>query len=81
MTDSPNDKPTERIKALEFELHQTRTAAVHMMLGMADAIATSKEGRAELAKGFEDAAVVADPVTARLARLVAAALRSGEGTA
>lgn len=70
--------PEERIIALERELYDTRRAAVTVILGMADAIAQTPEGREDLARGFDDAAkdaTIADPVLARLARLVAGALR------
>lgn len=64
-----------RIIELEREINDTRKAAVHMILGMAQAIAPSAEGRADLAVGFREAAEACDdPVTARLARLVALAL-------
>lgn len=66
---------SERIRALERELHQTRMAAVHMLMGVSDAIASTPDGREDLARGFEEAAAQADAVTARLARLVAQALR------
>lgn len=64
-----------RIIELEREAVDTRNAAVSMILSMAEAIAPSPEGRAELAAGFREAAEAAtDPATARLARLVALAL-------
>lgn len=67
----------ERIIALERELADTRRAAVLMMLGMAEAIAQTPEGREELAQAFDAAATDDETVTARLARLVAAAIRRG----
>lgn len=60
---------------LKRELDDTRRAAVHIVLGMVDAIARTPEGRAELAQGFDAAAREADPITGRLARLVAEAIR------
>lgn len=64
-----------RIIELEREITDTRNAAVRMMLGMADGIAPSAEGKADLAAGFREAAEAAgDPATARLALLVAMAL-------
>ncbi|WP_283177883.1 hypothetical protein [Gemmobacter sp. 24YEA27] len=62
-----------RIIELERELADTRRAAVSIIMGMAEGIAPSAEGRAELAKGFREAAddPAADPATARLALLVA----------
>lgn len=67
--------PEERIIALERELDDTRRAAVTLIVGIAEAVAGSPEGREELAQSFEEAAGEADHVTARLARLVAGALR------
>lgn len=69
--------PEERIITLEYELADTRRAAVLMMLGMVEAIARTPEGREELAQGFDEAAEGADAETARLARLVAEAVRRG----
>lgn len=65
----------QRIIALERELAETRRAAVMMMVGVLEVITESPEGRERLARGFEDAAEVSDPVAARLARLIALALR------
>lgn len=59
------------LDALRRELADTQRAAISMLLGMAEAIASTPEGREDLARGFEDAAAGADPVTARLARQVA----------
>jgi len=65
-----------RIIELEREAADTRRAAVSIIMGMADGIAPTAEGRADLAKGFREAAAEtdADPATARLALLVAMAL-------
>lgn len=63
------------IIALERELDDTRRAAVHIVLLMVDAVAKTPEKRDELARGFALAATDSDPVTARLARLIAAAVR------
>lgn len=65
----------DRIAELERELDDTRRAAVSIVMGMVDAIAKTPEGREELAQGFAWAAVEADPVTSRLARLIAEAVR------
>ena len=59
--------PEERIIALERELQDTRRAAAHIILGLVDGIARTPEGREELARGFDEAAREADPVTARMA--------------
>lgn len=67
--------PEERIIALERELDDTRLAAVRLILGIVRAIATTPVGRQEMARGFEEAAAEADPLMARMARLVAAELR------
>lgn len=67
----------DRIIALERELDDTRLAAVRLILGMCRAIATTPEGREERARSFEEAAAQADPLMARMARLVAAELRRG----
>ena len=68
--------PEERIIALETELIDTRKAAVAMLLGMAEGMVKTPEGREELAVAFEEAAKDADAITARLARLVATAIRA-----
>lgn len=67
--------PEERIIALERELDDTRLAAVRLILGIVRTIATTPEGRQEMARGFDEAAAEADPLMARMARLVAAELR------
>ena len=66
---------TDRIIALERELDDTRRAAVHLVLVMVDAVAKTPESRDQLAQGFALAATDSDPVTSRLARLMAAAVR------
>lgn len=71
-----NNDTAARIAELESELAATKRAAIHMMVGMATGIASSPEGREELAAGFSEAASSADPATAELSRLVAAALRA-----
>lgn len=68
-------KPEEQIIRLERELIDTRNAAVAMIVGVAEGIATTPWGRAELADSFEAAAAEGDAVTRRLATLVAMALR------
>jgi hypothetical protein len=65
----------ERIIALERELDDTRRAAASMMLGMIDAMTRTPEEREEIARSFDKAAAGVDPAAARLAWLVAAALR------
>ena len=65
----------ERIIALERELDDTRLAAVRLILGIVRTIATTPVGRQEMARGFDEAASEADPLMARMARLVAAELR------
>lgn len=66
--------PLEKIAELKDVLAETKRAAVQMIVGMAMGIASSPEGREELAAGFSAAALEADPVTAELSELVAAAL-------
>lgn len=67
----------DRMSVLEEELLQTKRAALTMIMSMADAIANTPEGRAELARGFEAAAEhpEADAAMVRLPKRVAAALR------
>jgi len=65
----------ERIISLERELDDTRLAAARMIIEMCRAIATTPEDREARARGFDEAAAQADPVMARMARLVAAELR------
>lgn len=67
--------PEERVIALEREMEDTRRAAVMLILGIVEAVATTPDGREDLAQGFDEVAGEADHVTARLARLVAAAIR------
>lgn len=67
----------ERLIAMERELADTRRAAVGLVLGMVDAIARTPFEREEFARTFEEAATSADEVTARLACLVAGAVRRG----
>lgn len=67
----------ERLIAMDRELADTRRAAVGLVLGMVDAIARTPFEREEFARTFEEAATSADEVTARLACLVAGAVRRG----
>lgn len=67
--------PEERNIALERELDDTRRAAANMMLGMIDAMTKTPEEREEIAQSFDEAAGGVDPAAARLARLVATAIR------
>lgn len=63
------------IMKLERELAETRNAAVTLIVGMAQAIAPTQEGRAELAAGFREAADASqDTSLTRLARIVAGVL-------
>ena len=65
----------ERVIALERELIDTRKAAVALIVGwLGDTLATPS-ARRNAAQWFDASAVDADVVSARLARLVAAALR------
>jgi len=68
--------PEERIIAVEYELLETRKAAVEMILDMVTGEIGTQHGRARLAARFEEAAFGAAPAKARLSRLVAAALRT-----
>jgi len=65
----------QHIIALERELEDTRLAAVRMMLGMIDAMTGTSEEREEVARSFDEAGSGEDPVTARMARLVASTIR------
>lgn len=69
--------PEERTIVLEGELNETRLAAVRLTLGMVRVIATTPAGREQMAQGFEQAATKADPLLARMARMVAENLRRG----
>ena len=71
----PMDKDL-RIIELEREAADIRRAAVSIIMGMAEGIAPTAEGRADLAKGFREAAADpnAAPATSQLALLVAMAL-------
>lgn len=66
---------TQELIALEHELIATRNAAVRMVLMMAENVVTTDVGRVELARSFDAMAETCDSVTARVARLVAEALR------
>lgn len=68
--------PEQRIAQLEAELAATKRAAIHMMVGMAMGIASSPEGREELAAGFAEAADDPDPAIAEIAQAVADAIRA-----
>ena len=68
--------PEERIIALERQLIDCRSSAVSLVLGMAEAIATTPGERRELARWLEDAAATSvDLEMIRLAKLLAEALR------
>lgn len=63
----------QRIIDLERELIETRRAAVSIIVGMTET--QSEEGRLRIASGLETQAGACDAAKARLARLIAAALR------
>lgn len=65
----------DRSAQLETELHDLREAALSIIVGMADAIAKSPEGKRELADGFEDAATKATGAASDLSREIADILR------
>ena len=65
----------ERIVALERELEDTRRAAVKIVLDMVDSVARTPDQREELARGFAQAATGNDPIMARLAWVMAEAVR------
>jgi hypothetical protein len=65
----------ERIIALEREVILTRNAAVELIIGWLAHLNSTPAGRRSAAQWFEDAISGADLETARLARLVSAALR------
>lgn len=67
----------ERLIAMERELAETRRGAAGMVLGMVNDMARTPLDREEFARTFDEAAASADEVTARLARLVAGAIRRG----
>ncbi len=65
----------ERLIALEREVIDTRKAAARLIVGWANDTQQSPAARSAVAQWFDRSAVAADIVTARLARLIAAALR------
>jgi len=65
----------ERMIALEREVIDTRKAAALLILGWLNHSDPSMQLRQTAVQWFEDAAIDADMVTARLARLVSGALR------
>ncbi|MDH2328448.1 hypothetical protein QCN27_16465 [Cereibacter sp. SYSU M97828] len=65
----------QRIIELERELIETRRAAVSIVAGLTEA--QSPAGRLQIADGLDRAACEGDAARARLARLIAAALRRG----
>ena len=54
---------------------ETQRAAVGMMLGIVDATTRTPEERENVVRSFDEAADSSDPVTARVARLLAEAVR------
>lgn len=67
--------PEERVIQLERQLIETRSAATNMIVAMSNALARTPDDRERLARSFDAAARDTGSETARLARLVAAALR------
>ncbi len=67
--------PEERIVHLERQMIETRRAAIAIIMGMAEGVAPTPEGREKLAQGFDEAAEGSEGEIARLARLAAGALR------
>lgn len=68
----------DRIIALERELDATRQAAVDMIVALAHGALRTPEGREELAQTFDRTALdERNPQAARLARMVAEAMRRG----
>jgi len=69
--------PQQRILALERELVETRSAAARMMAGFIQGLVETEAGRAEVAEDLFATANDSrtDPIKARLARLVAAAVK------
>jgi hypothetical protein len=65
----------ERVITLEREVIDTRMAAVALIVGWLDETLATPSARRNAAQWFEASAVDADVLSARLARLVAAALR------
>ena len=65
----------DRIVALERELEDTRRAAVTVVLAMVDSVARTPDQREELAQGFAQVATGKDPIMARLAWVMAEAVR------
>lgn len=66
----------ERMIALEREVIDTRNSAVELIVGWLDHIQATPAARRMAAEWFDASARGADLGTARLARLVAGALRS-----
>ena len=67
----------EQIIALEREVIETRNASVELIVGWLNQNHATPAAKRLAAQWFDDATVGADVPAARLARLVAAALRSG----
>jgi hypothetical protein len=68
----------ERIITLEREVIDTRKAAVALIVGWLDDTLATPAARRNAAEWFDSAAVDADAVGARLARLLAASLRENQ---
>lgn len=67
----------ETLVAVERELIDTRRAAVRVIFDLMDTVIATDDGRERLARRLDELSRTGDQATARLARLVAAALRSG----
>ena len=67
----------ERMIALEREVIETRNAAVELIIGWLLHNQATPAARRVAAQWFDGSAIGADVVAARLARLVAGALRAG----
>jgi hypothetical protein len=67
----------ERIIALEREVIDTRKAAVALIVGWLNDTLATPSARRNAAQWFDASAVDADALSARLARMVAATLRTG----
>jgi hypothetical protein len=66
----------DQIIALEREVIDTRNAAVELLVGWLQHTHTTPSGRRSAAEWFDAASIGAEMATARLARLVAGALRN-----
>lgn len=74
MTDTTN--PEQRVAELEQRLEELREAAVSIIVEMVPRMAATPEGRAELARAFDEIAQARTGEMQDLALEVAAALRA-----